>query len=115
MEKKTFVFLNVLKYTNYVLLGLYISLLIGFGWFEEHKQKKYRRILNTIFTMGIGLLLISLKYPIFIDVKDHIDEVTSLMVSAGIIVLSTLRIDDVKTLIEFIKSFFLKDNSRTKW
>lgn len=106
MRQRTITFLRVLKYTNYLLFLLYVSLLIGLGWLEEKKQKKFRNLLHTVFTLGIGILLISLKYPVLIDAKQYPDEVSGLMMSAGIIVLSTLRKKDILVLFKFIRSFF---------
>lgn len=105
MGQKTYMFLTGLKYVNYFLLVSYISIQIGISYFKEEKHSKYRNILNTIYTLGIGILLISIQYPILFDSRQHPNEVSALMFSAGIIVLTTLRIDDIKQLRSFIVSF----------
>ena len=105
----TITFLRVLKYTNYLLLFIYVSLLVGFRWLEEKKAKKFGNLLNTVFTLGIGVLLISLKYPVLFDARKHPDEVSSLMMSAGLIVLSTLEKNDIFALFQFIRSLFVKE------
>ena len=57
-------------------------------------------MLNTVTTFGIGLMLISLKFPYIIDVsnKAYHEEVVSLAVSTGFIVMSTITWRDIKVL-----------------
>tara|TARA_Y100000389_G_scaffold204601_1_gene258267 strand:+ start:3476 stop:3790 length:315 start_codon:yes stop_codon:yes gene_type:complete len=99
---KTLLFINGLRIANYILLFSYISLLIGFGWFKDERRMRYRKLLNTVFTFGIGILLISLQYPLITRVKEHPKETSHLMFSAGLIVLTTIHVQDIKDVLDFI-------------
>lgn len=63
------------------------------------KFKKYRKTLNTIFRIGISVLLISAQFPQLYNVltsESKLDEkISPIMVSAGIIILLTITQEDI--------------------
>lgn len=90
----------LLHIANYIFLSLYFASMLGIRYFFTTNRRKYFRVLNTIYTLGIGLLLISLKFPFLIDLRNRasLNAITHLMLSAGLIVMSTLSAEDISEL-----------------
>ena len=122
-----------LKYSHIILtttlIGSYLILnfsfinrfVTNFVSTEEEKLKiikKYRDVLNTIFRILVGLLLISFQFPFlykYISKKNNIDlakygnNISPIIGAAGVIVLFTVSKDDVVKTIEFFKEKILID------
>ena len=112
----TVTFLRLLHVANYIFLILYFASMLGIRYFFTTNRRKYFRILSTIYTLGIGLVLISLRFPFLIDLrkKTCMKEVTTLMLSAGLIVLSTLTKEDIAEVWELIPDRRLADIEKYK-
>tara|TARA_Y100000994_G_scaffold239674_1_gene233533 strand:- start:3320 stop:3733 length:414 start_codon:yes stop_codon:yes gene_type:complete len=100
----TVTFLKLLNVANYIFLVLYFASAAGIRYLFTTNRRKYFRILSTIYTLGIGLVLISLRFPFIINLRNKtcMKEVTTLMLSAGLIVLSTLTKEDIAEVWELI-------------
>lgn len=112
----TVTFLRLLHVANYIFLILYFASMLGIRYFFTTNRRKYFRILSTVYTLGIGLVLISLRFPFLIDLrkKTCMKEVTTLMLSAGLIVLSTLTKEDIAEVWELIPDRRLADIEKYK-
>lgn len=90
-------FIYFLHISHWILLAVYLAFVFNFKYLYREESKKYVKALNTIYTLGIGLVLISLRYPLILDLRNQkcTIAVSRLMLSAGIIVVSTLRPDDL--------------------
>jgi CDP-diglyceride synthetase len=116
IDKNTVTFLKLLHLSNYIFLILYFASILGIRYLFTTNRRKYFRILSTIYTFGIGVVLISLRFPFLIDLrkKTCMKEVTTLMLSAGLIVLSTLSKDDIAEVWELIPDRRLADIEKYK-
>ena len=116
ITKNTVTFLRLLHVANYIFLILYFASILGIRYFFTTNRRKYFRILSTIYTLGIGIVLISLRFPFLIDLrkKTCMKEVTTLMLSAGLIVLSTLSKEDIAEVWELIPDRRLADIEKYK-
>ncbi len=112
----TVTFLRLLHVANYIFLILYFASILGIRYFFTTNRRKYFRILSTVYTLGIGIVLISLRFPFLIDLrkKTCMKEVTTLMLSAGLIVLSTLSKEDIAEVWELIPDRRLADIEKYK-
>tara|TARA_B100000965_G_C19603538_1_gene764593 strand:- start:5401 stop:5790 length:390 start_codon:yes stop_codon:yes gene_type:complete len=112
----TVTFLRLLHVANYIFLILYFASMLGIRYFFTTNRRKYFRILSTVYTLGIGIVLISLRFPFLIDLrkKTCMKEVTTLMLSAGLIVLSTLSKEDIAEVWELIPDRRLADIEKYK-
>lgn len=112
----TVTFLRLLHVANYIFLILYFASMLGIRYFFTTNRRKYFRILSTVYTLGIGIVLISLRFPFLIDLrkKTCMKEVTTLMLSAGLIVLSTLTKEDIAEVWELIPDRRLADIEKYK-
>ncbi len=116
ITKNTVTFLRLLHVANYIFLILYFASILGIRYFFTTNRRKYFRILSTVYTFGIGIVLISLRFPFLIDLrkKTCMKEVTTLMLSAGLIVLSTLSKEDIAEVWELIPDRRLADIEKYK-
>jgi|TARA_B100000902_G_scaffold258861_1_gene245073 CDP-diglyceride synthetase len=116
ITKNTVTFLRLLHVANYIFLILYFASILGIRYFFTTNRRKYFRILSTVYTLGIGIVLISLRFPFLIDLrkKTCMKEVTTLMLSAGLIVLSTLSKEDIAEVWELIPDRRLADIEKYK-
>ena len=116
ITKNTVTFLRLLHVANYIFLILYFASILGIRYFFTTNRRKYFRILSTVYTLGIGIVLISLRFPFLIDLrkKTCMKEVTTLMLSAGLIVLSTLTKEDIAEVWELIPDRRLADIEKYK-
>ncbi len=82
---------------NYIFLMLYFASIFGIRYFFTTNRRKYFRMLSTIYTLCMGFLLISLRFDILVDLRNRscLKEIKFLMLSAGLIILSTLSKDDL--------------------
>tara|TARA_Y100000287_G_C13939160_1_gene218562 strand:+ start:136 stop:471 length:336 start_codon:yes stop_codon:yes gene_type:complete len=96
--------MSILLVISYVSLWLEIS--------ASKKLLKYRPILNTIFRLGIGILLISAQVPsvyyLITETKSLDSKISPIMVSAGIIIILTFTKEDVENVIEVLYTDFIK-------
>jgi len=103
---KSLNFIYFLHVSHWILLIVYLLFVLNIKFKYRDESKEYIRSLNTIYTIGIGLLLIVLRFPALIDIKNKktINAISKLMFSAGIIVLSTLRPEDITQIHNLFKS-----------
>ncbi len=98
------ILMSILLVISYVSLWLEIS--------ASKKLLKYRPILNTIFRLGIGILLISAQVPsvyyLITETKSLDSKISPIMVSAGIIIILTFTKEDVENVIEVLYTDFIK-------
>ena len=82
---------------NYIFLMLYFASIFGIRYFFTTNRRKYFRMLSTIYTLCMGFLLISLRFDVLVDLRNRscLKEIKFLMLSAGLIILSTLSKDDL--------------------
>ena len=108
-NSNTSLFLTFLEYIHYFLLFTYFALLLGFHYFDKNGRDEYVKALNTIYTLGVGIVLVSIRFPILLSFKkrDCSPQLSSLMVSAGVIVLSTVRYEEVVHVWELARSHFV--------
>ena len=102
MATKTSYFLKFLRISHYLVLFTYFSLYFGIKLLNSMRlREKYTNALNTFYSLGVGLVLLSVRFPyIFLDLSDpqYSNDVASLIFSAGIIVLSTISYKNVVDL-----------------
>ncbi len=96
MNKST-KFIYFLHISHWILLLVFLSFVFKFKFKYKEESKEYIKALNTIYVIGIGIVLLSVRFPFILDLRDTESQVAAsrLMLSAGIIVLSTLRPDDL--------------------
>ena len=96
----TITFLRGVQFINYLIFAIWIFSYFGVRMLFTTNRRKYIRMLNTFFTLCVGIILISLRFPFLIDLnsKKALNEVTTLMFTAGLIVLSTIRPEEVGEL-----------------
>lgn len=89
-----FAFLHV---TNYVLLFLFYASKFGVRYFFTTNRRKIFRTLQTMYVLCIGILLATLQYGIFIDLKKRtcVDDIMPFLTSAGFMILATLTKDEL--------------------
>lgn len=82
---------------NYIFLMLYLASIFGIHFFFTTNRRKYFRILSTIYTLCMGFLLISLRFDFLFDLrkKSCFKEIKFLMLTAGLIILSTISKEDL--------------------
>jgi len=90
-------FIYFLHISHWILLVVFLSFVFKFKFKYKEESKEYIKALNTIYVIGIGIVLLSLRFPFILDLREKESQVAAsrLMLSAGIIVLSTLRPDDL--------------------
>ena len=73
------------------------------NYFQTETRKKYVRMLSTIYTLCIGVVLLSFRFPFILDLRSKIcmADMSQVLFSAGLIVLSTVNVSDVDELIQF--------------
>lgn len=107
-------YINTLYIINILMSGLlvisYISLWLGIN--ASKRLLKYRPILNTIFRLGIGILLISAQIPVIYqlitETKSLDNKISPVMVSAGVIILLTVTKEDIDDVIDVLYKDFIK-------
>jgi len=108
MYINTLYIINILM--SILLVISYVSLWLGIS--ASKRLLKYRPVLNTIFRLGIGILLISAQIPIiyhFITETKSLDnKISPVMVSAGVIILLTVTKEDVENVVEVLYTDFIK-------
>ena len=101
VEKKS-TLLSFLHISHYILLFVYFSLYFGFKLLKDtEKEEKYVRILNTVYTLGVGIVLICMRFPnMFVDFSsiEYSKQLKPLLFSAGVIVLTSVSYDDMVLL-----------------
>jgi len=98
--ENTITFLRRVQFINYLIFAIWIFSYFGVRMLFTTNRRKYVRMLNTFFTLCVGIILVSLRFPFLIDLnsKKALKEVTTLMFTAGLIVLSTIRPEEVGEL-----------------
>tara|TARA_B100000902_G_C27321917_1_gene925279 strand:- start:2787 stop:3131 length:345 start_codon:yes stop_codon:yes gene_type:complete len=98
--ENTITFLRGVQFINYLIFVIWIFSYFGVRMLFTTNRRKYVRMLNTFFTLCVGIILVSLRFPFLIDLnsKKALKEVTTLMFTAGLIVLSTIRPEEVGEL-----------------
>jgi len=93
---KSLNFIYFLHISHWILLVVFLSFVFKFKFKYQEESEDYIKALNTIYTIGIGLVLLSLRFPFILDLRDKDSQIAAsrLMLSAGVIVLSTLRPED---------------------
>tara|TARA_B100001094_G_scaffold223956_1_gene218156 strand:+ start:8234 stop:8578 length:345 start_codon:yes stop_codon:yes gene_type:complete len=104
--ENTLTFLRGVQVINYLIFVVWIFSYFGVRMLFTTNRRKYVRMLNTFFTLCVGIILVSLRFPFLIDLnsKKALKEVTTLMFTAGLIVLSTIRPEEVAELWGLITS-----------
>ena len=104
--ENTVTFLRGVQFINFLIFAVWIFSYFGDRILFTTNRRKYVRMLNTVFTLCVGIILISLRFPFLIDLnsKKALKEVTMLMFTAGLIVLSTIRPDEISELWELISN-----------
>ena len=105
MVSKPLIFLRFLRITAYLLFVVNIAFVLGMKYFDTKARKKYIRMLSTIYTLGVGLVLLCFRFPFIVDLRGKvcITDLSHIMFSAGLIVLSTINVSDVDELIGFFR------------
>lgn len=90
-------FIYFLHISHWILLVVFLSFVFKFKFKYKEESTEYIKALNTIYVIGIGIVLLSLRFPFILDLRNEESQVAAsrLMLSAGIIVLSTLRPEDL--------------------
>ena len=116
------IFLTTTLIGSYLILNFsFINRLVStFVSTEKEKLEiieRYRQVLNTIFRILVGLLLISFQFPFLykyfsknnnIDLAKYGNTISPIIGAAGVIVLFTVSKDDVVKTIEFFKEKLIK-------
>jgi hypothetical protein len=125
-------FLSFLKYTNIILTVTFIGtyLILNYrlsssfvGVFASQKEQddavrrvlKYRKILNTIFRVLVGILLISIQFPYLyklfaknskMNLQNYGNQISPIISAAGFIIIFTVSKGDILNVVTFFKSLF---------
>tara|TARA_B100000614_G_scaffold64850_1_gene57431 strand:+ start:7187 stop:7537 length:351 start_codon:yes stop_codon:yes gene_type:complete len=105
--------LEIVYYMYYFLFIAYIMIRISirFRSSNTEKAKSYIKVVDMFFKFFIGILLISMSFPVvFIDLSEpkYKKGIVRVMWIAGFIVLSTIKFDDVRFAIDTIEDIYNK-------
>ncbi len=112
-SQNTLIALEIVYYMYYFLFIAYIMIRISirFRSANTEKAKSYVKVVDMFFKFCIGILLISMSFPVvFIDLSEpkYKKGIVRVMWIAGFIVLSTIKFDDVRFAIDTIEDVYTK-------
>ena len=125
-------FLSFLKYTNIILTVTFIGTYLILNYrlsssfvrvFASQKEQddavrrvlKYRKILNTIFRVLVGILLISIQFPYLyklfaknskMNLQNYGNQISPIISAGGAIVLFSVSKEDILNVVTFFKTLF---------